>query len=96
MMEYTIPSLVAACGFLFVMWQRSVSDVRKAKAKEETARIREHTSDIMRRAAVLRNAKVIDLDVKRARRKKELDIMAAAITKASGPTEVAAMWNQEK
>jgi hypothetical protein len=95
-MEYAIPSLIAACGFLFVVWQRAVGDSKKALAREEASRVREHTSDIMKRATAIRHSKLIDLDKKRDRRKRELGVMAESIARASGPAEVATIWNQEQ
>ena len=99
-MEYVIPSLITACGFFFVMWQRAGSDKRRierrAMAAEEITRVRQHTSQIMRDAVEVRHAKFEELDKKLRRRKKELKIMADSIAKASGPAEVATIWNQEQ
>lgn len=98
-MEYVIPSLITACGFFFLMWQRSSSDKkrleRRTKAIDETRKLKRHTSTMMREAIDMRDAQLSALDKKRQKRQKELKIAAANIAKTTTGAEVAAAWNQE-
>ena len=98
-MEYAIPSLITACGFFFLMWQRSSSDrerlERRSKAIDETRKMRRHTSTIMQNAIDARDAKLLAIDKKRQRRQRELELAAANIAKTTTGAEVAAAWNQE-
>jgi hypothetical protein len=98
-MEYCIPALTAMCGFFFVMWQRSSMDKnraeRRSRAISETKRLKQHTSTVMQQAIDLRDAKLLELDKKRIRRKKELELAASSIANTTSPADIATAWNQE-
>ena len=98
-MEYVIPALTAVCGFFFLMWQRATIDrnriERRARTIAETKKLKRHTSTVMQRAIDLRDVKLLELDKKRMRRKKELELAAANITNTTSGADVAAAWNQE-
>tara|TARA_R110002051_G_scaffold117401_1_gene191067 strand:+ start:76 stop:375 length:300 start_codon:yes stop_codon:yes gene_type:complete len=98
-MEYVIPALTAVCGFFFLMWQRATIDrnriERRARTIAETKKLKRHTSTVMQQAIDLRDVKLLELDKKRMRRKKELELAAANIANTTSGADVAAAWNQE-
>ena len=98
-MEYIIPSLITACGFFFLMWQRSSHDrqrlERRTNAIAETRKLKRHTSTIMKKAIDLRDEKLLALDKVRQKRQRELQMATANIAKTTTGAEVAAAWNQE-